>query len=164
MRVARRGDGRVDHQPGVHHRVDLRRLDDTAQQRVLGPDADELGALELPRRILGVDPDDRLDHVALLECLRQATAPVGGEPRYENAPGLHQPNHTDVRFWTMSQTFSWMRARTSCATVCTSDLSSYIPSWSNSIGSRNRILNLAGRYGAAKASGPSAGNVGVIGK
>ena len=42
---ARRGRG-VDDQAGVDHGVDLGRVDDPAQQRVLGADADELGALE----------------------------------------------------------------------------------------------------------------------
>ena len=48
---------------------------------------------------------------------------------------------------TISYSSSWIRPRTSSATVCTRPLSSYgfSPHWSVGIGSRKRILNFAGR-------------------
>ena len=59
--LAGRGRERVGHEARVHHRVDLRRFDDPAQQRVLRAHADELGALEFARGVLGVHADDHLD-------------------------------------------------------------------------------------------------------
>ena len=86
-----------------------------------------------------------------LQRLREPRAPVGREPGDEDPVGsarLAHPNHTDLRLATISCRFSWIRARISCATVCTSALSwtaSAPPSSTVSIGSRKRILNFAGR-------------------
>ena len=116
---------------------------------MLGADAHELGALQLARRVAVVHADDGLDCLALLEGLGQPAAPVGGEARDQHAArrraAVLYPNHTDFRFLTISHTFSWIRARISCATVWTSALSSLRPSASKWKGSRNRIRNLAGR-------------------
>ena len=149
---------RVDDEPGVDDGVDLGRADDPLDQGVLVRDLHELGALELAARLAAVDPDDRLDLLEALERLGQPPTPVRGEAGDQDAPrrgvagnGLGQlrhPNHTDLRLPTISCRSSWMRARTSWATVCTSALSwaaSRPPSSTVSIGSRNRILNLAGR-------------------
>ena len=144
---ASRGEvvARVDDEPRVDHGVDARGLDDPPQQRVLCTDLDVLGALELAARVFGRDADDRLDLGVLLERPRDAVAPVGLDAGDEDALRRAHPNHTDFRSPIISNRFSWIRARTSCATVCTSALSSCIPSSSNRIGSRKRILNLAGR-------------------
>ena len=140
--------------PRVDHGVDLRRADDPLQQRVLVGDLDELGALELERRLARVDADDRLDLLEALERLRQAPAPVGGEAGDQDAAarlGLTRaryPNQTLLRSPSISCRFSWIRARISCETVCTSALSctaSAPPSSTVSIGSRKRSLNFAGR-------------------
>jgi hypothetical protein len=86
------GRGRVHHQAGVDHRVDLGRLHHPAQQRVLGPDLHILGPLELDARLLVVDADDRLDRGIGFERLGQPSPPVGREPRYEDALGVvHRP-------------------------------------------------------------------------
>ena len=96
VRLARARGDRVDHQPAVHHGVDLRRLDDPPEQRVLRPHADELGALELAGRVAVVDADDRLDLLVLLERLRESPAPVGGEAGDEHASrhAVAAPNRT----------------------------------------------------------------------
>ena len=59
---------------------------------------------------------------------------------------------------------SWIRPRTSSATVCTRPLSFHgsSPHWSVAIGSRKRMWNFAGRYAAPAR--PSHGNSGVTGK
>ncbi len=67
--------GGVDHQARVDDGVDLGGLHDPADQRVLVRDAHELGALELARRVLGVDADDRLDRRVALERLARAARP-----------------------------------------------------------------------------------------
>ena len=85
VRVARGGLDRVHDQPRVDHRVDLRRLHDPPQQRVLRADADELRALELERRVVRADADDRLDAVVALERLRELAAPEGRDARDEDA-------------------------------------------------------------------------------
>ena len=59
--LRRRGGGRVDHQAGVHHGVDLGRLHHPAQQRVLGADLHVLRALELDVGLLVVHADHGLD-------------------------------------------------------------------------------------------------------
>ena len=89
----RRGDA-VDDQAGVDHRVDLGRVHDPAQQRVLGADADELGALQRERRVLGGDADDHLDVLVALELLREPPAPVAGEAGDQDAA---HPSQTDLR-------------------------------------------------------------------
>ena len=155
---------RVDDQPGVDHGVDLRRSHDALKQGVLVGDLHELGALELARGGLVVDADDRLDVLEALQRLRQAAAPIGGEAGDEHAasllvPGRRQPRapaRSSVRssepnrlpLASISWRLSWIRARISWARVCTSALSSTAsapPSSTVSIGSRKRILNLAGR-------------------
>ena len=92
---ARRGvvRRRVDDEPRVDHGVDLGRLHDPADQRVLVRDAHELGALQLARRILGVDADDRLDVGVALERLREPPAPIGGEPGDQDAPAFWHRAH-----------------------------------------------------------------------
>ena len=55
------------------------RLHDPPQQRVLGADADVLGALELARRVLGRDADDHLDRRVALERLGEPAAPEARE-------------------------------------------------------------------------------------
>ena len=122
--------------------------DDPRKQAVLVRDLHVLGSLQLDPRLAGVDADDRLDVLEGLERLRQAPAPVRRKASEKDAPGLAHPNHTLFRLPSMSWRFSWMRARTSWATVWTSALScaaSFPPSSAISIGSRKRILNLAGR-------------------
>ena len=57
------------------------------------------------------------------------------------------PNQTERRWASMSISSSWMRPRISSATVCTRPRSCHgsSPHWSVGMGSRKRILNLAGR-------------------
>ena len=147
---------RVDDQAGVDHRVDPRRPHDPLDQRVLVGDLDELGALELAGRVARVDADDRLDLGEGLERLGEPPAPVAGEARDQDATrgarlgsvaARGHPSHTDFRFFSISWRFSWIRARTSCATDCTSALSSagFDPILVVSMGSRKRIRNFAGR-------------------
>ena len=96
--------------------------------------------------LLVVDADHGLDLGKGLERLSQAPAPVGGQPGEQDPPRVHgYPNQTDLRSASMPQRPSWMRARTSWATVCTSALSSGESPSANSMGSRKRSLNLAGR-------------------
>ena len=144
VRVARRGLDRVHDEPRVDHRVDLGRLHDPAQQRVLGADADELRALELERRVLRADADDRLDALVALERLGELAAP---ERRHAGDEDPAHPNQTERRWASMSISSSWMRPRISSATVCTRPRSCHgsSPHWSVGMGSRKRILNLAGR-------------------
>ena len=143
-----RGGG-VDHQPRIHDGVDFGRIHHPAQQGVLSPHLHVLGALELHLRLEVAHPDDDLHLVEALERLGQAAAPVGGDAGDQHPArilaGSGHPNQTDLRVASMSQRPSWMRARTSWATVCTSALSSCIPGSSKRIGSRKRSLNLAGR-------------------
>ena len=143
VRAPRRRLRGVHDQPRVDHRVDLRRLHDPPQQRVLVADADELRALELARRVLGADADDRLDLGVALERLGEPPAPERGEAGDEDAPRarrLVHPSHTDRRLATMSISSSWMRARTSSATVWTSPRSS-------------TARRPTGRWGSARGSG-----------
>ena len=114
-----RGDDRVHHQPGVHDGVDLGRLDHPPQQRVLGADLDVLGALQLDAGLLVVHAHDRLDRGVGLQRAAPAAAPVGGQAGDQDPLRVH-PNHTDLRLDSMSNRFSWIRARTSWATVWTS--------------------------------------------
>src|SRR5436190_1843932 len=113
-----RGRG-VDDEPRVDHGVDLCRLHDAPEQRVLGAHAHEFGALELARGVLGVDADDHLHVWIRLERLGEAAAPVGGETGDEYALAGSHPNHTELRFSSMSKRFSWIRVRMSWATVWT---------------------------------------------
>ena len=144
VRVARRGLDRVHDQPRVDHRVDLGRLHDPPQQRVLGADAHELRALELHRRVLGADPDDRLDALVAPRGPREPPAPERRDAGDEDAG---HPNQTERRWASMSISSSWMRTRISSATVWMSPRSSHGSSPMSSVGtgSRKRILNLAGR-------------------
>ena len=87
-----RGRG-VDDQAGVDDGVDLGRVDDPPQQRVVRADADVLGAVQLARRVLGRDADDRLDGVVLFEHLGQPAAPVAGEAGDQDS----HPSHTESR-------------------------------------------------------------------
>ena len=124
---------------------------------VLVGDLDELGALELAGRIAGVDADDRLDLGERLERLSEPAAPVARQAGDQNPAAVRalgddldpvaHPSQTDLRRATISWRFSWIRARTSCATDWTSALSSAgsEPIRVVSIGSRKRILNFAGR-------------------
>ena len=88
------------------------------EQRVLVRDLDELGPLELARRLARVDADDRLDLVEALERLREPPAPVGRQAGDEHPLRLpaarrrcsrSHPNHTAPRFATISWRFSWIR-------------------------------------------------------
>ena len=80
----RRGDG-VHDEAGVDHRVDLGGVHDPPQQRVLGADADVLGALQRARRVVGRDADDDLDVLVALEHLREPAAPVARDAGDEDA-------------------------------------------------------------------------------
>ena len=77
-------------------RVDLGRVDDPPQQRVLGADADELGALAA-RSVgsSGLTPMITSTSASRLELLREAAAPVAGEAGDQDA-ALH-PSQTDLR-------------------------------------------------------------------
>jgi hypothetical protein len=96
VREPGRGGGRVDHQARVDDGVDLGRLDDPAQQRVLVPHPHVFGALELDGRVVGVDADDRLDVGLAFERLGDPAAPVRREAGDEDAAGVH-PNQIDRR-------------------------------------------------------------------
>jgi hypothetical protein len=123
--LARRRDRRVDDQARVDDGVDLGGGDDPPQQRVVGADAHELGSVELPRRVVRVDADDRLDLGPALDRLGKPAAPVGGQARDQHpararacelGPGhLAHPNQTDSRSATISSRFCWIRARISWA-------------------------------------------------
>ena len=89
MGLARGRARGVHDQAAVDDRVDLGRLDDPPQEGVLGSDADELGAVELARRVAVVDADDGLDLLVLLERLGEPAAPVGRQAGDEDAPGGH---------------------------------------------------------------------------
>ena len=135
-------DDRVDDQARVDDRVDLGRLDDPADQRVRVGDPDELGALELDLRRRAVDADDRLDGRVALERLGQAAAPVGRQAGDEDAARGHRSlgqNQTDVPLGRPCRArSSWIVARTSSATVCTSALSCHGSSPMSSVRDRRR--------------------------
>ena len=124
MGQPRAGDDRVDDEPRVDHRVDLGRLDDAADQRVRVGHAHELGAVQLDLRRAPVDADDRLHGGVALERLGEPAAPVRRQAGDQDPLGAH-PNQTLRRSPSMSSSSSWMVARISCATVCTSALSSH---------------------------------------
>ena len=87
-----------------------------------------------------VDADDRLDLLEALERLREPPAPVGGQAGDQDPPGALRPRRRPRarpraaraliratptrRLASISCRFSWIRARISWATVCTSALSS----------------------------------------
>ncbi len=144
----RAGDDRVDHEARVDHGVDLGRLDDAADERVRVGHAHVLGAVQLDLRRAAVDADDRLHRRVALERLRQPAAPVRRQAGQQDPLGAH-PNQTLRRSPSISTSSAWMVARISCATVCTSALSSHgsSPKAGSSVGTgrRKRTLNLAGR-------------------
>ena len=82
---AARDLGRVDDEVRVQDRVDLRGPHDAVEDRVVRVGAHELGALEREPGLVGVEADDRLDAVDLLELLREPAAPEGAEPGDEDA-------------------------------------------------------------------------------
>jgi hypothetical protein len=96
VREPRRGRGRVDHEPRVDHGVDLGRLHDAPQQRVLVADAHVLGALELDRGVVDVDADDRLHRTLALQRLGHPASPVGREAGHED-PARDHPNQIERR-------------------------------------------------------------------
>ena len=101
MHRARPHRRRVDDEERVHDRVDLRRLHDAGQDRVVLVAAHVLGPVQLDRRLDAVESDDDIHVVALLECLRDAAAPERAEAGDEDA-ATHQPNQTDRRWRSMS--------------------------------------------------------------
>src|SRR5262249_48877991 len=107
-------------------------------------DLDVLGALELDRRLLRRDADDRLDLRVLLERAREPAAPVAREAGDEDA---HQASPTQRPPASTPSSSSRMPARISSAIGCTRPVSSHGASPRSSVrtGSRKRMRNLAGR-------------------
>src|SRR5204863_7602418 len=95
-----------------------------AAQRVAVRGLGPCGPLEIDLRRPAVGADDRLDLRVAFEALGEAAAPVGRQTRDEHPFRAH-PNHTLLRLPTMSNSSSWIVARTSWATVWTSALSSH---------------------------------------
>ena len=139
-----RGGRRVHDEASVDHGVDLGGVHDPAQQRVMRAHADELGALERAVRVVRGDADDHLHRRVGLQLLREPATPVAGQAGDQDAA---HPSHTDLRSASIAYSSSWIRARTSSATVCTRPLSFHgsSPHWSVGIGSRKRMKNFAGK-------------------
>ena len=87
----------VHDEPRVDHGVDLGGAHDPPDQRVLVRDADELGALELAGRVLGVDADDHVHRGIALERLGEPPTPVGGQPGDEYPAALGHRRHLSRR-------------------------------------------------------------------
>ncbi len=85
----------------MHDRVDLRRLDNAAEDRIALVGSHELGSLELNIGFFGAEADDDVDIVFRLEELGHAGTPKGAEAGDQDATA-HQPNQTDRRVRNMS--------------------------------------------------------------
>lgn len=88
-------------------RVDLSGPHDPGEDRVVGVDADVLGAFQFDGGLGGVEPDDDLDVGILLERLGDLPAPEGAEAGDEDPArplpvGAGHPNQTDRRRRSMS--------------------------------------------------------------
>ena len=99
----RRHLGRVDDEERVDDRVDLRRLHDAGEDRVVLVAAHVLGALELDRAAPSVSrPTITSTSRIVLERLRDPAAPERAEPGDEDRDGPRQPNQTERRCRSMS--------------------------------------------------------------
>src|SRR3546814_699572 len=75
----------VEHQEGVHDRVDPGGLHDAGEDRVALVAAHELGALKGDRGLVAVEADDDVDRRVSLEGLGDPAAPEGAETGDEDA-------------------------------------------------------------------------------
>src|SRR5207302_9495517 len=154
---------RVDDEVSVHDRVDLCGADDACDDRVRGVGAHELGAFELDARFVRVETDDDFDVGPAFERLRDAPAPVGGEPGDENTH-RNYPNQTERRVRNMSYRASCTirRMRSVSSMTRLREYRSWLAGTSKDTGWSTRILNFAGG-GIAQPAGPNTSMFAVIG-